>query len=76
MHFCEQTSAGAVMLTDVIFWLIIFPFLTAKDYTLSLVSTTVLQVEFLLFRIMKGYGNKAFTPLPTANGNMLTSVRG
>lgn len=39
---CEQTSAGAVMLTDVVFWLIIFPFLTAKDYTLSLVSTKIL----------------------------------
>lgn len=30
--YCEQTCAGAAMLTDVVFWLIIFPFLTYKDY--------------------------------------------
>ncbi|KAI0529553.1 hypothetical protein KFK09_002105 [Dendrobium nobile] len=30
-----QTNAGAVMLTDFVFWLIIFPFLTIKDYDLS-----------------------------------------
>ncbi|KAJ8623045.1 hypothetical protein MRB53_031574 [Persea americana] len=45
-----QTSAGAVMLTDVVFWLIIFPFLTAKDYTLSLqlVSMHSVNAIFLL----------------------------
>ncbi|KAK3443170.1 uncharacterized protein LOC104433523 isoform X1 [Eucalyptus grandis] len=30
-----QTSAGAVMLTDAVFWLILYPFLTSKDYRLN-----------------------------------------
>ncbi|XP_020585997.1 uncharacterized protein LOC110028477 isoform X2 [Phalaenopsis equestris] len=30
-----QTNAGAVMLTDFVFWLIIFPFLAVKDYDLN-----------------------------------------
>ncbi|WOL02967.1 hypothetical protein Cni_G11686 [Canna indica] len=32
-----QTSAGAVLLTDCVFWLIIFPFLAIKDYNLNFV---------------------------------------
>lgn len=32
-----QTNAGAVMLTDCVFWLIIFPFLAIKDYDLNLI---------------------------------------
>lgn len=45
-----QTSAGAVMLTDVVFWLIIFPFLASKDYTLSLLLFSMHSVNaiFLL----------------------------
>ncbi|CAA7402271.1 unnamed protein product [Spirodela intermedia] len=30
-----QVSGGAVMLTDCVFWLVIVPFLTAKDYSLD-----------------------------------------
>lgn len=30
-----QTNAGAVMLTDFVFWLVIIPFLTNKDFDLS-----------------------------------------
>lgn len=33
-----QVSAGAVALTDCVFWLILYPFLTAKDYSLNFVS--------------------------------------
>ncbi|RWR85646.1 hypothetical protein CKAN_01451700 [Cinnamomum micranthum f. kanehirae] len=45
-----QTCAGAAMLTDVVFWLIIFPFLTYKAYTLNflLVGMHSLNVVFLL----------------------------
>ncbi|MQM13121.1 hypothetical protein Taro_046043 [Colocasia esculenta] len=34
-----QTNAGAVVLTDCVFWLIIVPFLTMRDYSLNFVST-------------------------------------
>lgn len=33
------------MLTDCIYWLIIYPFLTIKDYNLSFVSTTTLNTS-------------------------------
>lgn len=33
-------TAGAVILTDFVYWCIIFPFLTAQDYKLSFVSTS------------------------------------
>lgn len=32
-------SAGAVVLTDSVYWFVIFPFLTIKDYNLTFVST-------------------------------------
>jgi hypothetical protein len=32
-------TAGAVMLTDSIYWIIIFPFLTMRDYSLDFVSS-------------------------------------
>ncbi|KAL8124323.1 uncharacterized protein LOC141718053 isoform X2 [Apium graveolens] len=33
-----QMTAGAVMLTDCVYWCIIFPFLTAQDYKLSFLT--------------------------------------
>jgi hypothetical protein len=47
-------SAGAVTLTDVVFWLILYPFLTAKDYDLGFVSTNLiitLSGLLLLFKL-------------------------
>lgn len=35
----KQICAGAVVLTDCVYWLIIFPFLTIKDYNLNFVSS-------------------------------------
>ncbi|XP_026405022.1 uncharacterized protein LOC113300075 isoform X2 [Papaver somniferum] len=45
-----QMSAGAVMLTDAVFWFIIVPFLTIKDYKLNflLVSMHSINAVFLL----------------------------
>ncbi|XP_042388799.1 uncharacterized protein LOC121980701 [Zingiber officinale] len=45
-----QTSAGAVMLTDCVFWFIIFPFLVIKDYNMNfvLVGMHSINVVFLL----------------------------
>ncbi|XP_043687146.1 uncharacterized protein LOC122638310 isoform X2 [Telopea speciosissima] len=45
-----QITAGAVMLTDCVFWLIIFPFLTMKDYNLNflLVGMHSVNAIFLL----------------------------
>ncbi|KAE8705523.1 signal recognition particle receptor subunit beta-like [Hibiscus syriacus] len=45
-----QTSAGAVILTDSVFWLILFPLLTAKDYSLNflLVCMHSVNVVFLV----------------------------
>ncbi|MBA0567921.1 hypothetical protein Golob_005452, partial [Gossypium lobatum] len=35
-------NAGAVMLTDLIYWCLIFPFLTIEDYALNFVSSVSL----------------------------------
>ncbi|KAJ3683160.1 hypothetical protein LUZ60_013387 [Juncus effusus] len=45
-----QTNAGAVMLTDCVFWFIIFPFLTIRDYDLNflLVGMHSVNAIFLL----------------------------
>lgn len=45
-----QTNAGAVMLTDCVFWLIIFPFLAMKDYNLNflLIGMHSVNAAFLL----------------------------
>lgn len=34
-------NAGAVMLTDCVFWLLIVPFLETKDYDLNFVSNLI-----------------------------------
>lgn len=39
---CTQMTAGAVMLTDSVYWFVIFPFLTIVDYEMSFVSLYVL----------------------------------
>ncbi|PKA55171.1 hypothetical protein AXF42_Ash003808 [Apostasia shenzhenica] len=46
-----QTNAGAVMLTDFVFWLIIYPFLAKNDYELDFIQIGVhsLNAPFLLF---------------------------
>ena len=43
----SQMTAGAVMLTDGVYWLVIFPFLNITDYEMSFVS-----VSLLLFLII------------------------
>nr|CAD1838359.1 unnamed protein product [Ananas comosus var. bracteatus] len=45
-----QTNAGAVMLTDCVFWFIIFPFLAIKDYDLNflLIGMHSVNAVFLL----------------------------
>ncbi|XP_031382140.1 uncharacterized protein LOC116196523 isoform X1 [Punica granatum] len=43
-----QMSAGAVMLTDCVYWFIIFPFLTIRDYTLSFMTVNVHTLNFAL----------------------------
>lgn len=45
-----QVCAGAVALTDCVFWLILYPFLTSKDYRLNfmMVSMHSLNAFFLL----------------------------
>ncbi|XP_047150972.1 uncharacterized protein LOC124822917 isoform X1 [Vigna umbellata] len=39
-----QMNAGAVMLTDCVYWIIIFPFLTLKDYDFTFVSRKLLDI--------------------------------
>ncbi|GKD40528.1 hypothetical protein Tco_1260735, partial [Tanacetum coccineum] len=36
ISICFQVTAGAVMLTDGVYWLVIFPFLTIVDYEMAL----------------------------------------
>ncbi|XP_030513281.1 uncharacterized protein LOC115727243 isoform X1 [Rhodamnia argentea] len=45
-----QTSAGAAMLTDAVFWLVLYPFLTSKDYRLNLLDVCLHSINafFLL----------------------------
>lgn len=43
-----QVVAGAVLLTDVVFWLVIYPFLTGKDYRLAFFDVTMHSVNFLI----------------------------
>ncbi|XP_010248522.1 PREDICTED: uncharacterized protein LOC104591416 isoform X2 [Nelumbo nucifera] len=43
-----QMSAGAVMLTDCVFWLIIVPFLTMKDYSLNFLLIGMHSVNVIL----------------------------
>ncbi|KAF2286698.1 hypothetical protein GH714_023694 [Hevea brasiliensis] len=43
-----QTSAGAVMLTDIVFWFILYPFLMAKDYTLDFLNACMHSVNAVL----------------------------
>ncbi|KAB5537537.1 hypothetical protein DKX38_015070 [Salix brachista] len=38
--------AGAVVLTDCVFWFIIYPFLSAKDFTLDFVSIYTTPLGF------------------------------
>ncbi|RYR04114.1 hypothetical protein Ahy_B06g083692 [Arachis hypogaea] len=38
-----QICAGAIMLTDSVFWLILFPLLTPKDYNLDIISMGVMK---------------------------------
>ncbi|KAG2655744.1 hypothetical protein PVAP13_1KG035400 [Panicum virgatum] len=50
LQIIYQTNAGAVMLTDCVFWFIIFPFLTVKDYNLNflLIGMHSVNAVFLL----------------------------
>lgn len=43
-----QISGGAVMLTDCVYWTIIFPFLTIKDYNLSFMTVNLHTLNALL----------------------------
>ncbi|RYR09928.1 hypothetical protein Ahy_B05g078368 isoform D [Arachis hypogaea] len=42
-----QTSAGAVMLTDLVFWLVIYPFMTAADFRLHFFDVCMHSVNAL-----------------------------
>lgn len=44
-----QICAGAVVLTDVIFWLIIFPFMTSVDHKLTFYVISMHSVNVVLF---------------------------
>ncbi|XP_054817730.1 uncharacterized protein LOC129317418 isoform X2 [Prosopis cineraria] len=43
-----QTNAGAVMLTDSVYWFVIFPFLTIKDYDLSFMTVNMHTLNVVL----------------------------
>jgi hypothetical protein len=40
--FLFQTNAGAVMITDLVFWLILYPFLAHNQYDMNFVSIPLL----------------------------------
>ncbi|KAI9078022.1 hypothetical protein K1719_039947 [Acacia pycnantha] len=43
-----QTNAGAVMITDSIYWCVIFPFLTIKDYDLNFMTVNMHTTNVVL----------------------------
>ncbi|XVF43970.1 hypothetical protein PTKIN_Ptkin02bG0083200 [Pterospermum kingtungense] len=43
-----QTCAGAVVLTDSVFWLILYPFLTSKDYGLNFLIVSMHSINAVL----------------------------
>ncbi|KAK7339543.1 hypothetical protein VNO77_20217 [Canavalia gladiata] len=43
-----QMNAGAVMLTDCVYWLIIFPFLTLRDYNFSFMTVNMHTLNVVL----------------------------
>ncbi|KAD5961126.1 hypothetical protein E3N88_12599 [Mikania micrantha] len=43
-----QMTAGAVMLTDAVYWLLIFPFLTIVDYEMSFLTVVVHSLNIIL----------------------------
>ncbi|KAJ6314669.1 hypothetical protein OIU78_018197 [Salix suchowensis] len=53
-----QMTAGAVMLTDSIYWFIIFPFLTLRDYSMDFVSSVCSRCALdlhLLCSLLRSY---------------------
>ncbi|GAB4839765.1 hypothetical protein Ancab_020475 [Ancistrocladus abbreviatus] len=47
-----QMCAGAVVLTDVVFWLIILPFLTSKDFKLGFVAISIPRLVIFICPLM------------------------
>uniref|UniRef100_A0A453E288 Uncharacterized protein n=1 Tax=Aegilops tauschii subsp. strangulata TaxID=200361 RepID=A0A453E288_AEGTS len=47
---CFQTNAGAVMLTDMVFWFILYPFLARNQYQMNflLIGTHSLNALFII----------------------------
>nr|XP_048327353.1 uncharacterized protein LOC107415294 isoform X4 [Ziziphus jujuba var. spinosa] len=43
-----QMNAGAVMLTDCVYWVVIFPFITIKDYNLNFMTVNMHTVNAIL----------------------------
>ncbi|OAY29721.1 uncharacterized protein LOC110601679 isoform X2 [Manihot esculenta] len=54
-----QMNAGAVMLTDFVYWAIIFPFLTIKDYTMNFLTVNMHTINAILL-----LGDTALNCLP------------
>ncbi|KAJ7014078.1 hypothetical protein NC653_003639 [Populus alba x Populus x berolinensis] len=54
-----QMTAGAVMLTDSIYWIIIFPFLTIRDYSLDFLTVNMHTLNAVLL-----LGDTALNCLP------------
>ncbi|XP_065878646.1 uncharacterized protein [Euphorbia lathyris] len=54
-----QANAGAAMLTDCVYWAIIFPFLTIKDYNLNFMTVNMHTVNIVLL-----LGDAALNCLP------------
>ncbi|WZZ74205.1 hypothetical protein YC2023_085575 [Brassica napus] len=48
-HIIFQTSAGAAVLTDSIYWTVIFPFLSLQDYEMSFLFTFILALTLNIF---------------------------
>ncbi|KAJ9152655.1 hypothetical protein P3X46_026201 [Hevea brasiliensis] len=54
-----QMNAGAVMLTDVVYWAIIFPFLTIKDYSMNFMTVNMHTLNIIVL-----LGDTALNCLP------------
>ncbi|CAI9785565.1 unnamed protein product [Fraxinus pennsylvanica] len=60
MHMIYQTCGGAVMLTDIVFWGLLLPFMTGENFQLTLLIGCMHSVNALLLILDSAVNNMPF----------------
>ncbi|XP_009603331.1 uncharacterized protein [Nicotiana tomentosiformis] len=61
MQIIYQTSAGAVMLTDIVFWCLLLPFMTGENFKLTLLIGCMHSVNAIFLLLDSVLNNLQFT---------------